>query len=139
MNRTCVKCTSVLDKASVGDVEVDLCPSCGGLWLDAGELEKIGKASDDDVSKLRQSLGGSTAPEGASDTQSSCPACPGQLNEVSLGPVRIEYCTSCAGLFLDRGELDQALAATKGLTIQQVFAVAGRVTGELRAVSGGAS
>ena len=39
MHRTCVKCTSVLDKSMVGDVEVDLCPSCGGLWLDRGELE----------------------------------------------------------------------------------------------------
>jgi len=25
------------------DVEIDLCPDCGALWLDAGELEKLGK------------------------------------------------------------------------------------------------
>jgi Zn-finger nucleic acid-binding protein len=34
----CVKCTSILDKSMVGDVEVDLCPKCGGLWLDYGEV-----------------------------------------------------------------------------------------------------
>src|SRR5207253_516309 len=38
---TCVKCTSVLDKSKIGGVEVDLCPACGGLWLDQGEIEKI--------------------------------------------------------------------------------------------------
>jgi hypothetical protein len=43
MNLACVKCTSVLDKARVGDVEVDLCPSCGGLWLDHGEIERLGR------------------------------------------------------------------------------------------------
>ena len=47
MNLTCVKCTSVLDKARVGDVEVDLCPSCGGLWLDKGDVEVLAEREQD--------------------------------------------------------------------------------------------
>ncbi|MDB4965055.1 MAG: uncharacterized protein JWN44_744 [Myxococcales bacterium] len=124
MNLTCVKCTSVLDKARVGDVEVDLCPSCGGLWLDHGEIERIGRGQGDELSKLRTALTGSSKPDPASETTNTCPACPGALKEVVLGPVHVEYCGKCHGIFLDRGELDQAVKAVAGTTVRQVIALA---------------
>ena len=124
MNLTCVKCTSVLDKAKVGDVEVDLCPSCGGLWLDRGEIERLGKTKSDEVDHLRQELTGG-AQAGFSETPTSCPACPGKLHEVRVGRVMIDVCGQCGGLFLDRGELDAALAAVKGSSMEQVLRVAG--------------
>jgi Zn-finger nucleic acid-binding protein len=124
MNLTCVKCTSVLDKARVGDVEVDLCPSCGGLWLDHGEIERLGRGKIDEMDKLRVALTGRATPDAASETQASCPACPGQLKEVVLGPVHVDYCTKCHGVFLDRGELDQAVTAVKGSTLRQVITLA---------------
>jgi Zn-finger nucleic acid-binding protein len=127
MNLTCVKCTSVLDKARVGDVEVDLCPSCGGLWLDHGEIERLGRGKTEDLNRLRTALMGASQPEPASETTMSCPACPGTLNEVVLGPVRIEYCGKCHGIFLDRGELDQAVGAVQGSTVRQVITLAGAV------------
>ena len=124
---TCVKCTSVLDKARVGDVEVDLCPSCGGLWLDHGEIERIGRGKPADMDNLRKALTGSSTPEPASETTTSCPACPGQLKEVVLGPVHVDYCTKCHGVFLDKGELDQAVSAVAGSTLRQVLSLAGSV------------
>src|SRR5437763_13773032 len=90
MNLTCVKCTSVLDKARVGDVEVDLCPSCGGLWLDHGEIERLGRGKTEDLTRLRSALTGTSTPDAASDPTTSCPACPGQLKEVDLRQVHIE-------------------------------------------------
>jgi Zn-finger nucleic acid-binding protein len=117
----------------IGEVEVDLCPSCGGLWLDAGELEKLGKGSKEDVEKLRTALVGAEKPETASDTTTPCPACPGQLKEMKLGAVTIEFCGSCSGIFLDKGELDQAIAAVGDMSVKQVLAAAGRITGEMAA------
>ena len=128
MNLTCVKCTSVLDKARVGDVEVDLCPSCGGLWLDHGEIERIGRGKQEDMEHLRKALTGSSAPDPASETTNSCPACPGQLKEVVLGPVHVDYCTKCHGVFLDKGELDAAVLAVRGSTLRQVLTLAGSVS-----------
>jgi Zn-finger nucleic acid-binding protein len=133
MNLTCVKCTSVLDKARVGDVEVDLCPSCGGLWLDHGEIERLGRGKPDELSKLRTALTGSARPDAASETTNTCPACPGALNEVVLGPVHVEYCNKCHGIFLDKGELDQAVKAVAGTTVRQVIALA---TQEAKAAAG---
>jgi hypothetical protein len=37
----CPKCGRDLETVPVGDVSVDKCPGCGGIWLDAGELEAI--------------------------------------------------------------------------------------------------
>lgn len=37
----CPKCGQPLALEKHGTVEMDVCPSCRGLWLDAGELETI--------------------------------------------------------------------------------------------------
>jgi Zn-finger nucleic acid-binding protein len=104
------------------------------LWLDSGELEKIGKGSADDVTKLRTALVGSEAPDPPSDTTTPCPACPGTLKEMKLGQVTIEFCPACNGIFLDKGELDQAISAVGDMSVSQVLAAAGRMTGEHAAV-----
>lgn len=43
--RACPRCDDVKLKrhffSAKRRIEVDLCPGCGGYWLDAGELEKI--------------------------------------------------------------------------------------------------
>lgn len=37
----CPKCNTVLLLSEKSGVEIDYCPSCRGIWLDRGELEKI--------------------------------------------------------------------------------------------------
>jgi hypothetical protein len=37
----CPKCGHTLSTQHYGKVEIDVCPSCRGLWLDANELETI--------------------------------------------------------------------------------------------------
>lgn len=37
----CPKCGQELTTDSRGPVEIDLCPDCHGVWLDANELETI--------------------------------------------------------------------------------------------------
>jgi Zn-finger nucleic acid-binding protein len=37
----CPKCGSELQEVAFGDVRVDKCFRCEGLWLDKGELEKL--------------------------------------------------------------------------------------------------
>ena len=110
----CVKCTSILDKSMVGDVEVDLCPKCGGLWLDYGEVAKLAVLPENEVEPLKALLKGAAGPPPVpTDTKIPCPACPGQLKEVVLGNIHVDYCTKCKGLFLDKGELEGAIAAVR--------------------------
>ncbi len=39
----CPKCQGTLEAVIVDQVEIDVCNKCGGVWLDAGELEQLSK------------------------------------------------------------------------------------------------
>ena len=39
----CPKCGTRLSSHTLHDVSLDECPSCHGVWLDAGELEALGR------------------------------------------------------------------------------------------------
>ena len=39
----CPKCDGKLEALIVDKVEIDVCNACGGVWLDAGELEQLSK------------------------------------------------------------------------------------------------
>ena len=43
----CPKCGHGLLTVALHGVEVDQCPHCNGLWLDAGELEQVTERSGD--------------------------------------------------------------------------------------------
>jgi Zn-finger nucleic acid-binding protein len=125
----CAKCTSVLDKSVIAGVEVDSCPTCGGLWLDQGEIARLARMPDDELADLRVRLAGAGGPPPVPcETTQSCLACPGKLREVALGPIKIDYCLWCHGLFLDRGEFDQAVALLRehGGGEKQVLALAAK-------------
>jgi Zn-finger nucleic acid-binding protein len=127
MRLTCVKCTSVLDRTRIDDVEVDHCPRCGGLWLDHGETERIAKKMAADVDRLKRLLAARPGPPPIpTELAVHCPACTGDLRELPLGGIHIDYCTRCKGVFLDRGELDATLAALgdQKITLAQLFAAA---------------
>jgi Zn-finger nucleic acid-binding protein len=129
MHLCCLKCTSVLDKTRIDDVEVDHCPACGGLWLDHGEIERLSRKMGGDIERLRRLLAGpqSKPPAVPSEVQGFCPACQAQgVQEVALGNIHIDYCPRCKGLFLDRGEIDAAIDAVKDtrMTVAQIVAAA---------------
>jgi len=115
MNLGCMKCTSILDKAEIEDVEIDACPKCGGLWLDQGEIEKISEKMSGEVDRLRGLLaGGKGVPPVPSEIQDTCPACTTAMREVLVGDIHVDYCSGCKGIFLDRGELARALHQLQG-------------------------
>ena len=132
-NIACVKCNSILDRATFEGLEVDLCPRCGGLWLDRGEITRAARLPEQELSRLRSLLtdvGG--PPPLPSETIVPCPACEGKLAEVMLGSVHVDFCERCQGIFLDRGELEEALGAVRErdrtTTARQVVEAAVSVT-----------
>jgi uncharacterized protein len=118
--RSCVRCGTSLSPTTVGSVEVDVCPGCGGLWLDHQELQQLAEMSDDALDGLRalirkgehKGAGAKRTDEGRLDAP--CPACAGKLTHAMVGAVSLEACSGCAGVFLDAGELDRATAEVRG-------------------------
>lgn len=37
----CPNCNTEMKEITRNDVQIDMCPSCRGVWLDRGELEKL--------------------------------------------------------------------------------------------------
>ncbi len=125
-NRRCVRCEQDLRLATVADVEVDLCPGCGGLWLDHQELQRLAELPNESLAGLSQVLRKAEG-EGNPYRQAAwaehseserldvpCPACAGgKLTRALVGQIAVEVCSGCAGVFLDSGELEQAIGEVR--------------------------
>ncbi|MBM4193769.1 MAG: hypothetical protein FJ202_05240 [Gemmatimonadetes bacterium] len=48
----CPKCGNDLKEVTTDHVAVDVCNSCGGMWLDAGELDVLKRVKDTRFGKL---------------------------------------------------------------------------------------
>jgi Zn-finger nucleic acid-binding protein len=90
-------------------VETDYCSECGGIWLDAGELELLFEDS-----KQAGRLVKSFEPAGGLEEKKRlCPICLKNMDKVLAGsgtePVIIDRCAESHGLWFDRGELSGIL------------------------------
>ena len=54
----CPKCGADLAEKPMNGVRVDMCTECGGLWLDAGELEQVRQGHKSGVSRFVDDLFG---------------------------------------------------------------------------------
>jgi Zn-finger nucleic acid-binding protein len=119
-----------MERQTVLEVEVDFCPRCRGLWLDHGEIKQL--ASDKaaalaklaEVEKTQGRLGGMGLASEAKVLQQKCPACAGKLGIAKFGMTSIEVCTACQGVFLDRGEIDKAMALVEAGEAATIVALA---------------
>lgn len=86
-------------------IAYDVCESCGGLWLDGSELDKMAVQVDGSIEYS------STHPEeGKAGKPRSCPRCRGkELDQVKFlryGDIALDRCPHCGGFWLDGQELD---------------------------------
>jgi Zn-finger nucleic acid-binding protein len=92
------------------DVEIDRCFSCGGIWLDRGELELLlegSAAREEFISSFRIDTETDEKPR-------RCPICDKRMEKVRCGGekgVLIDRCKNGDGIWLDRGELREILEA----------------------------
>ena len=110
-----------MQREAIEDVEVDQCGQCGGVWLDVGEVKLLAEKQEAAIAgnaELAHSLErlskGRTATEPGvfpptERVNIPCPSCGGKLLVVVFGPSKIEQCHKCDGIYLDRGELENAM------------------------------
>lgn len=101
----CPKCPDVSMVAynSPAGVELDLCPSCRGIWLDEGEMLHFISDADKQLAALNQGIGAGT------QTTFTCTKCQGgplvKGNLAGYDGLELEFCPDCRGFFLDEGEM----------------------------------
>src|SRR5262249_5095168 len=108
--RQCPKCGTALAPVLAGAVNVDGCPTCGGLLFDARGLARLAHGPRSEMEALErqfQSSAAETADAGPLQSR-LCPACRAGMRtfEYPWAPgIRLEGCPSCHGVWIDDGEL----------------------------------
>ena len=95
------------------DIEVDVCPSCNGMWLDKGELEKIEEVREHDyteeLKRMPDYVG--RAYEMARQkgrAELCCPKCGDEMEKREYcycSQIIIDVCIHGHGIWLDNGEI----------------------------------
>jgi uncharacterized protein len=98
-------------------VEIDQCTGCGGVFLDAGELQKIQSAASQTKSNVAAppriervyARARERAEHGGEAPTLTCPACSSEMASRDWGfgsEVTIDTCLECFGVWLDYTELE---------------------------------
>ncbi len=105
----CPVCASAMIVLELDEVEVDYCPDCAGIWLDAGELELL----LGDAGQARAVLESFAVAE-TDEIPRKCPICRKKMEKVRVGAADgrrelLDRCKKEHGLWFDRGELQAVL------------------------------
>jgi Zn-finger nucleic acid-binding protein len=75
------------------------------------------------LARKRAELDARRAAAGASSAAGSmtCPRCASAMNEVAVEEVKVDRCTGCGGVFLDKGELELLTHAKSGGFFKRLF------------------
>ncbi len=107
----CPVCRNALITLELDEVEIDHCLDCGGIWLDAGELEML----LGDSAKASAVVTSFSAATRCKEKPRKCPICLKKMEKILVGQddktVLIDRCPKADGLWFDSGELEDIFAA----------------------------
>lgn len=111
----CPLCNIPFEQAIIANVEVDYCPRCYGLWFEENELQWAKDEKDRDLRWLDIDLWRDPAKFRVDWDGKSCPVDHLPLYEVRYGDsaVRLDVCSICHGIWLDRGEFKEIIMYLK--------------------------
>ena len=109
----CGKSTA-MKPLNIGDVSIDECPRCRGLWFDKGELKEFKDEVDPDLRFLGFEIWSQKAIFNINDEPVSCPRC----RSVSMRAINfqepdlnITFCPHCEGVWLNFGDFKDIVEA----------------------------
>lgn len=103
----------LVKKIYESSIEIDACPTCEGIWLDKGELEKLQDIQINDykeeLRRIPDYVGKSILLARSKNKKPiNCPVCQKELERREYGfssQVMIDSCVNGHGVWLDKGEL----------------------------------
>ena len=105
----CPVCRNAMITLELTDVETDYCTACGGIWLDAGELELL----LEDPKKAEILLNSFKIDSNLTEGVRKCPICDKKMQKIIVGKTTpallIDKCTKGDGLWFDKGELPEVI------------------------------
>ena len=107
----CPKCSEPMIIVELEGVEVDCCLSCGGRWLDAGELAWLAELAGAKPGTISQVIAAATA---GRRVRRRCPRCGKRLRTIVVAAdsaIELDRCPKGHGLWFDAGELEAVIGA----------------------------
>ncbi len=108
----CPVCKEPMIVLELNEVEIDNCFSCGGIWLDAGELEILLEGSNKSEAIIYSMKRDTKSKEKAL----RCPVCNKKMDKISAGidkVITLDKCRNKHGFWFDGGELEEILFMAK--------------------------
>lgn len=125
----CLRCKTVdlVVKNHVGmnnKMEIDMCPTCQGTWLDSEELHKI----DDGFFINLEEIAFDAATPTVEDPELQCSRCDGSPGMKKVSPpghprLVIDICPSCKGFWLDNGEIEKMRKVSDSLLVADLVSL----------------
>ena len=105
----CPSCKIELTKLAMDEVEIDECRQCKGIWFGDDELRIAKDAMDGDLNWMDFEIWKHEDQFKTSSRNIACPQCEKGLVSISYAntDVQIDYCPSCKGAWLDKGEFEK--------------------------------
>ena len=101
----CPGCNTPMEHKEEPDIVTELCPNCGGMFLDKGELNVLATGISGDIEYYSIDF---DQPADKHPTR-KCPKCNDQelrkINLMQFSDVIFDFCPGCEGFFLDRNEV----------------------------------
>ncbi len=104
----CPVCKEPMIVLELDQIEVDHCLSCGGAWLDSGELELLLEGADN----RDRLLASFEIDSKTKEKKVRCPICSKKMAKIACGTaekVCVDSCPKGEGLWFDKGELLQVV------------------------------
>jgi Zn-finger nucleic acid-binding protein len=103
----CPECQKPMKQREIGDVQIDECPQCKGIWFDKDELEDAKDEIDPDLRWMDFGIWKQPARIHINDEPLKCPRC----QKVAMraiyyqGPdIDFTFCPFCKGVWLNAGD-----------------------------------
>jgi Zn-finger nucleic acid-binding protein len=119
----CPRCSAVLQPTEYDGQTVEVCPSCKGEWLSAGELQKLVEHHDEvftekEIASLKAVDKEILTAEKDDHDELNCPVCNDvQMEHFNYGDtsgIILHKCTGCSGIWMDKDQLEQVEEVVDG-------------------------
>lgn len=103
----CPTCQSALNPLRIGEVQIDECPECRGIWFDKGELTEARDEVDPDLRFMDFEIWNRREDFDIGTGPIDCPRCrdvPLRTVNFREPDIDIIFCPSCEGVWLHAGD-----------------------------------
>ncbi len=119
----CLNCNTELARKVFGDIEVDECAKCKGIWFDTGELRRAKDLTDDNLNWMDFEIWKHEHLFKTGSSNRACPKCSNSMVSINYADtgVTIDHCPGCKGSWLDKGEFENIVETLKNEMLSKSF------------------